>query len=488
MLSSKKLRELEVKIQKRSTINSSQKLTIPDNWQDFAKLTQIRSANKITYFDPFDYQIALTDLMLQRSVAVVKSRQIGISETICSFMLWQACKNPGYLGLIFSKTQTDSSLLARRMKRMIKSLGLKTTTDNIGDIELEGMGRILFRNSSPNSGRGIESVCEVFFDECGFIENAKEILQSIAPAMQMVGDDARIFAVSTPNGKRGFYWDLVNQGNGDICIETECKNISNQDANPFKTWIDDGDWSKVLIQWKVHPIYNKNPNFLNDIQKTKKLTKTQVDQEYNLSFQESELNVFEYNSVMACVSGEFEKERDSKANYYAGLDVAWMGYDATVFIVIKELNSVYSVVHLYRAKKRTSEVNLYNISKVIDTYKPFKNLAVESNNGGNFYLESLVNLFPNQHFEAIKTTEQSKISMISRLVLAVESKVLIIPDSIIINELLNFRKTEDGKLQAASGTNDDSVMSLAFAMQVSGFSRQTEAIFGNLDFSNLLVD
>lgn len=125
-------------------------------------MVSVRSAGNIVKFNPYNYQINLVNLMLERSVIVAKSRQLGISETITCFMLWRACLNPGYLGVIFSKTQVDTGLLARRMKRMINSLGLKTTTENLGDIEIEGRGRILFKNSNPDSARGIESVVDCF--------------------------------------------------------------------------------------------------------------------------------------------------------------------------------------------------------------------------------------------------------------------------------------------------------------------------------------
>ena len=131
-------------------------LNISNNWLDFARKCKIRSGGNVVYFDPYQYQIDLVNLMINHSVCVVKSRQLGISETITNFMLWRACLNPGYLGLVFSKTQTDSSLIARRMKRMIESLGLKTATENLTDIEINGGGRILFRNSNPDSARGIE--------------------------------------------------------------------------------------------------------------------------------------------------------------------------------------------------------------------------------------------------------------------------------------------------------------------------------------------
>ena len=252
--------------------SASLDLEIPDNWVEFAQLSKIRSTGRIVNFNPYEYQKKLVEIMLGQSVVVVKARQLGISETICSFMLWRACREAGYLAVIFSKTQNDTSLLARRMKRMINSLGLKTVTENLGDIEIKNRGRILFKNSKPDSARGIESVCDVLFDEYAFIDEAKAIFDAICPAQQMLGNAARSFIVSTPNGRSGHYWDLLTSNNEGKSLEAICEKISKGEEEPFQYWLDSGNWAKVVIHWKAHPIYGANPFFLEEIHQKKKLS------------------------------------------------------------------------------------------------------------------------------------------------------------------------------------------------------------------------
>ncbi|MGI2909541.1 hypothetical protein [Tolypothrix sp. VBCCA 56010] len=370
MITKLQLQKLEKQVKKQTTSKKSNALVIPEKWVDFAKLISIRSGGTIKRFDPYDYQKKLVQLMLERSVVIVKSRQLGISETITCFMLWRACLNPGYLGLVFSKTQTDSSLLARRMKRMIESLGLKTATENLSDIEIQGKGRILFRNSKPESGRGIESVVDVLYDEWAFVETAKEVHDAVAPSQQMVGNAAREFIVSTPNGKSGFYWDLLNSGNDEHDIELQCHRASKGQSEPFQYWVDRGGWGKVLIHWRVHPIYGGNPNFLQDIHEKQKLSWSTIEQEYNLNFAESETSIFSADIVRSCASGNWENNYDKDAEYYIGLDTSTTGEDYSVATVLKLKNNKYSLVNIYRKRQQTSEYHLYQISELISKYKP----------------------------------------------------------------------------------------------------------------------
>jgi phage terminase large subunit-like protein len=466
MLTRTKIKALEKKAVSRSNrLNGKpeNQLNVSNNWLDFARKCKIRSGGNVVYFDPYQYQIDLVDLMINHSICCIKSRQLGISETITCFMLWRACLNPGYLGLVFSKTQTDSSLIARRMKRMIESLGLKTATENLTDIEINGGGRILFRNSNPDSARGIESVVDVFLDELAFLETAKEVYDSLAPSQQMVGDKARVFAVSTPNGKSGFYWDLLNSGNGNKDIELLCKNASDGNGEPFQHWIDSGGWGKVLIHWKSHPLYGGNPNFLNDIHDKQKLSWEIINQEYNLSFQESSCNYFSFADINKCAIGENEKYNDDY-DFYLGIDSATTGKDYAVCVVLKRDKNTYSLVHLYRKSQNSTEYHLFNINNLIVEYKP-KIVAIEVTGGvGQIWYEELLKVNKYTTFERIKTTGDSKPMMLDRLKMLIENGKFVYPaNSPIIDELLNFKKNKN-KLEAATNKHDDIIMSVSFAL------------------------
>ncbi|KAB8316173.1 hypothetical protein SD81_028275 [Tolypothrix campylonemoides VB511288] len=464
-LTQARIRQIEKRVQKKQRQQGKSALVVPPNWADFARMVKIRSGGNVKAFNPYPYQIELVDLMLERSVVVCKSRQLGVSETITCFMLWRACQNPGYLGLVFSKTQTDSSLLARRMKRMIASLGLKTATENLSDIEIQGYGRILFRNSKPDSARGIESVVDVFLDELGFLETGKEVYDALAPAMQMVGDKARVFAVSTPNGKNGFYWELLSNGNGSLDIESICSQASSGEAEAFKYWVDEGGWGKVLIHWRSHPIYGSNPNFLEEVHEKQKLSWATIDQEYNLSFGESESNYFSADIIRKCAVATLAKY-DARGLYFVGIDASTTGEDYAVGAVLKLLDKKLSLVQFYRQRRQTSEYHLFNLGRLIEEYHP-QVVAIETTGGtGQVWLEALSKVYKNTDFQGIRTTGDSKPEMLDRVKLLLEKGELTYPiDSPLVDELLSFKR-KGKKLESPSGKHDDLLMAVAFAVAV----------------------
>ena len=399
---------------------------------------------------------------------MVKSRQLGITETISSFMLWRALTNEGYLGLIISKSQSDSSLIARRMRRMINSVGVVTKTDNLCDIEFLNGGRILFRNSQPDSCRGIESVVDVFLDEFAFLDYAKEVFNALAPSQQLVGDKARIFAVSTPNGKAGFYYDLLTGNNGDNDLELACESVVKGELAPFYYWIDKGNWCKVLIHWKAHPVYRQTTDFLERIRSNQKLSDDVINREYNLSFQEAESAFFPFEIVRDNVS-EYLSTDDEGYNFI-GIDAATTGEDyATCVVVNRGIDGVFKVVETYRKRQQTSEYHLFKIGEMIERFNPLA-VGIEVTGGvGQVWFEKLINLHFSTKIKRIVTTQESKLIMVEKLKFLLEcGKLKIKAGNPLIDELLSFKRS-GSKLTASVGKHDDLVMGCAFSITACEF-------------------
>jgi phage terminase large subunit-like protein len=467
-------------IKRSLTINNRRKLTsdtknqisskkaLPDNWYDFACLCNIRSGASVVKFVPYDYQtILIQQIKVHPTTVIAKTRQLGITETIANYFLFKAATNPGYLGVIFSKTQSDTSNIAKRIRRQIDSLYeyLDTQTDSLTDIQIEGGGRLLFRNSTPNGARGLESVSDILYDEASFVEEIEEIFKSSIPCTTTVGEEARIVILSTPNGQSGWYWDKLTLNNGDCDVLQICQQIREATINPLQYWTDCNGWCKFILHWLGHPKFSLNSDtYLQNIKARFELPEDVIQQEYNLSFTDSDTLVFSSDIIRKNAIGVWE-EYHPGAIYYMGIDTSLLGNDYTVVTVLKEVDRHYQLVKLYRQRKKTHEYNIYKISELIAQYQPIR-VGIEVNSSGQIYFEQLSGQHLNIEFVPIKTTASSKPKMINRLSLALEKGLITYPnEKIIIEEFLSFRQNGI-KLEAILGKHDDIIMSLAFTVTV----------------------
>jgi phage terminase large subunit-like protein len=476
----KHTRSISPKARKRiKTIDESKSVNflVPENWFDFAPLTMIRSGTRIIPFNPYEYQKELITCIENNFATVVaKSRQLGVTETVANYFLWKALRNPGYVAVVLSKGFADTSNIAKRIRVMANSLapkGLELESDNLTDMKIKGGGRILFRPSTANGVRGLESISDILFDESAFVEGIDQIYTSAIPATEMVGDNARLIFLSTPNGKSGFYWDRLALNNDEKDIEQICEEMKEGLIEPVQHWIDSNGWCKFVIHWKAHPIYGQKPDYLESIRKKKQLSETAIQQEYNLSFNESEVIVFSNEIVRLNAVGNYEKPIKQK-RYYVGVDTSTVGDDYTVCIVISEDKGKYNVSHLYRKRKMSMEYNLEQIGEILSSYNPVK-VGIETTGGtGQIYLEQLSKRYSASKIDAIKTTGDTKPQMIDRLILALEKRVITFPPGPISDELLSYRRTGHKlkKLEASPGKHDDTVMGLAFAVTVSPFNQK----------------
>ena len=464
-------RSLSIKNRKKlagTKSKTSSKKELPDNWYDFACLCDIRSGASVIKFVPYEYQkILIEQIKKYPTTVIAKTRQLGITETIANYFLFKASRNPGYLAVIFSKTQSDTSNVAKRIRRQIDSLYeyLETETDSLTDIQIQGGGRILFRNSTPNGARGLESVSDIVYDESAFVEEIEEIFKSSIPCTTAVGEDARIIILSTPNGQSGWYWDKLTLNNGDRDVLQICQQVREGIIDPIQHWTDNNNWCKFILHWLGHPKFSLNKDtYLQSIKSRFELPEDVIQQEYNLSFTDSDTLVFSSDIIRKNAIASYEDSQPGGI-YYMGIDTSLLGNDYTVVTVLKEKGDRYELVKLYRERKKTHEYNIYRISELIEEYQPIK-VGIEVNSSGQIYYEQLSGEHLNADFEAIKTTGSSKPKMINRLSLALEKGLIAYPnDRLIIEEFLSFRQN-GVKLEAIQGKHDDIIMSLAFAVVV----------------------
>ncbi|MBW4435369.1 MAG: Terminase-like family protein [Pelatocladus maniniholoensis HA4357-MV3] len=477
-----KLQKLEQKIKSQLISNNSLK-SVPRNWEEFVRLTTIRSGGEMVKFEPYDYQMLLVKLMQQHSnVVVVKSRQLGTTQAIVSKFLHDGCLNAASSSVCFMRNSDDVGSLSRRVKQMLEGLQeyVLPANDSVGYIKLKNLGDLYIKNSSKEGIRSLDSITNQLYDESAFIERIEQIYGASSAASALVGDSVSKIIVSTPSAKSGWYWSKLSENNEED-VEEICKRVASgelwRNLPGFYYWIDKAGVCKVVLHWRCHPIYSKIDKEYEGGYLAYRMKQDSVDEEialreYDLRFIDSSVSVFTSEIVNKNAVGTTETERDNEATYYCGLDCSTFGSDYTVFTVLKFKNGKYSLVYHYRKRQETSELHIYKIGKIIKVFKPEK-VAIETTGGvGHLYLEQLSREHTNTRFEAIHTSQDSKITMVSTLVLALEKEALEYPpNSPLIEECLSFRR-QGNKLEAASGKHDDMLMSTCFALAISPFNKQ----------------
>lgn len=434
------------------------------DWESFAKKCQIRSGRSLVPFIPYDWQKKfLTQIESHSGTILCKPRQMGATEFMGSLLGFHAVTDPGFVAVVFSKTQADSSDIARRVREMMSGIpGLKFETNNTKDLVVKGGGRLIFKAATPNAARGIPSVSVLVFDECAFVEGIDLIYASAQPAMAMLGDKAKTILMSTPNGQQGFYWDILSGEKGaDYILET-CKEMRDGLIEPIQYW-SEGNWCKFFIHWRTHPVYGSDPNYLENVRTRQKLTEAQLQREYNLNFEEAVNTLYPAELVNKAGRGMYQNPMARK--YIMGIDPAFGGEDYFCLTVWDVTTMPYQLVKMYRENNKSKDYNIQSTADIISRYRPMV-VGCEVNSGGRLILEDLISKLPWCRFEAVTTTESSKIMATDRLLLLLERDMIIYPaESELKNELLAFGETITGvrrKREARYG-HDDAVMSSAIA-------------------------
>lgn len=456
----------------------------PKNWDEFVRLTTIRSGGAMQRFKPYPYQKLLIDLSNQYpNIVILKTRQLGVTQTLVSAFLHDAIKNPATNAVAFMRNGEDVNAISQRCRQMLNSIPdyALADSDSVGYLKIKYAGELRFKASGKEGARSLDSISRVLYDEAAFVQNIESIYAATNPATAMCGDNAKKFICSTPSSKgNNWYWERLNENNKGIDIEQLAIEVSEgkkQTLIPgFYHFEDSQGWLKVILHWRCHPKYSQMSDYLQYRKKQDNLDEETLQREHNLRFVNASTSVFSAQLVQSCATGRYEDFYDSEAEYYAGLDTATSGSDYVACPIFKYKNDKLSLVYLYRVRQKTSEYHLYHLIQSLNFYK-IKEIAIEVNGAGQIYFENLTKDFA---CTPIRTTQESKQVHIAGLILAMEREKLVFPDeSPLIAEMLAFVRN-GSKLEASTG-HDDTVMSVAFGVSITPISKREKlGIYANM--------
>jgi len=178
-------------------------------------------------FEPDAAQIAVLESTAKQGILNC-SRQWGKSTVSAAKALHRAYTVPKSLVLVASPTERQSAEWMRKARDMASRLGfpLRGDGDNKISLLLPNGSRIVGLPGTEATIRGFSAVSLMLVDAASRVSD--ELYLAIRPMLAV--SDGTLWLMSTPFGKRGFFYDVWSKGSADWMRvrvpATECPRIS----------------------------------------------------------------------------------------------------------------------------------------------------------------------------------------------------------------------------------------------------------------------
>ena len=218
---------------------------------------------------PDDWQCDLLRSTAPRMLVNV-TRQGGKSTMTAVLAVHLATYQPGSLVLLVSPGLRQSAEVLRKVVDVYRALDRPVPADaeTLLRLELANGSRIIALPGSETTIRGYSAPALVVADEASRI--ADDMIAAITP-MQATAPGGRLLALSTPAGRRGWWW---------------------------RAWQDGGaDWERVLV--RATDVPRIGADFLQRERRT--MPASRYRQEYLCSFEEADQAVFAADAVSQAI-------------------------------------------------------------------------------------------------------------------------------------------------------------------------------------------
>ena len=201
------------------------------------------------------------------------TRQGGKSTVAAALAIWTAVYRPSSLVLVVSPSLRQSAETFRKCAELYRAADrpVSASAETTLRLELENRSRVISLPGSEATTRGFSAPHLILLDEAARIDD--DLMSSLTP-MQATVSDGRLIALTTPAGKRGWFW---------------------------QAWSSGGEsWHRVEV--RATDVPRISPTFLELERAT--MPAAQYRQEYLCSFEESDMAVFAADAVSAAIDPE----------------------------------------------------------------------------------------------------------------------------------------------------------------------------------------
>lgn len=440
-------------------------------------------------FKTFGYQDELLDKYQQhRFNIILKARQMGISEVTAAYCVWLMLFHRDKNILVMASKADTAKNIIRKVKTALKKVPswlvlADVNTDNKLSVELSNGSRITAIATSEDAGRS-EALSLLIIDEAAFVPRFDELWTGLYPTVAAGGN---VIVLSTPNGVGNKFHELyvdAERGENDFCASRlmwwlHPERISDLEDDPNRPGFKTSSWYRKEIKAS-----NMGPR--------------EVAQELECNFNASGETVIPTEGIEWIKSGLLEPH--SYEYWDRGLFTWWKPDPNKKYFITADVSrgdgKDYSACHIWDLVSMEQCAEYYGKIPVEEFAKLLMDighsynkalLVVENTAIGQACLEHIrLGGYPNVYYsrkgdhkpgEAVNsawgpptddliigftTSHKNRPLIISKLEEYVRNKAIIFRSKRILEELRTFI-WHNGRGQAASGYNDDLVMSAAFA-------------------------
>jgi Terminase large subunit, T4likevirus-type, N-terminal len=156
------------------------------------------------------------------------TRQWGKSTVTAAKAVHRAYSRAGSLTLVLSSSARQSGEFIRKAEAFVRRMGMRPRGDgdNAMSILMGNGSRIVGLPGNETTVRGFSAVSLLLIDEAARVGD--HLYRAMRPALAAADGD--LWLMSTPNGKRGFFWEEWEHGTEDweriTVAAPECPRIS----------------------------------------------------------------------------------------------------------------------------------------------------------------------------------------------------------------------------------------------------------------------
>jgi len=439
---------------------------------------------------------------------ILKARQMGLSTFTTSRVYWKAYLNPYHKSVVMAHDAATSDALFTMSRNIIDYMDPTFRPEfkksNAKEIQFlhNDSGYRLFTAGAPEAGRGqTPTICHL--SEVAFW-----------------GHDTKILS--------GLFQGISEAPGTEVILESTANGIGNEFHRLWLGAIaGENDYIPIFVPWFLMPEYSRlapesfertqeeeilvTRHSLNNDQlywRRLKIAEGGADkfrQEYPSTWEEAFLvsgsNVFNIEKLSQLIPQPILAQREFNFESRMMEDARQGSIEIFKYPTFEDSFAIGADVSLGVGKDYSSCVVMNNQKEICAVYRNntidpsqfgdllfylgryYNNalLAVESNSMGIATLNRLTQMkYVNMYYQTKmanvskeegsrigwRTTSASKPAIIGFLKNAIEQEEILIPSRTIIGELMNYVSTDNGKTNASSGYNDDTVIALAIVLEV----------------------